>query len=205
MILGGGSNCQGCGCSAGCPECNHFDTDSCYNADARAGTPRAVFLATVNGTNIPNSSPFSFTVTPPSSVYAACNSTVDPDCGAHPVNNPWLATFQYNQANVGRPFPDTDSGYTSPEGCVSCEPRQTVFCYIRDSFSDLEIRKGRDIFYRTGACSDTGGTALLQSAFADRGQVYNPCSAGCNAAIISWLNSLSFSATFTMPACICPP
>jgi hypothetical protein len=35
--------------------------------------------------------------------------------------------------------------------------------------------------------------------------VYNPCSAGCNAAIISWLNSLSFSATFTMPACICPP
>ena len=200
MLLPG---CQCCG--SPCPECNHADTNDCRNADARSGTPRAVFLATVGGTNVPNSSPYKFTLTPPSSVYAACNATVDPDCGADPTSNPWVATFQYNQAGVGRPFPDTDTGYTSPQGCLSCEPRQTVFCIIRDSTSILEIRKGRDLFYRTGACSDTGGVALVDAAFTNRTGPYNPCSLGCNNAILAWLNSLSFSGTFTMPACICPP
>ena len=170
-------------CGSPCPECNRPSLDDCDSVSG-AGS---YFQATVGTTSVPRVPPYYAFITPPSSVQGCYSGGL------------WTAKlFYWPNENAQSPF---NMEHPTINGCVVCEPYTQVRCELY--LNGIETAGlYRRLYFWIGACSDTGGAA---SAAASWAFWYSYAPDPCSARILEWLNSLSFSGTFTAPTCACPP
>jgi len=185
MLLGGGSNCQSCGCALDpCQECTHFSVDDYFTG--------ATASFTLDGVAVPSVTDISgLVVTPPAVVRTACfaiNDTVK------------RATFSYRYIPVEFSRVVYDSN-----GCLAYEVYATLFCRLCCSGGECTYSFRLNAARVTGSCSDTGGAATLSSWEV----VGNNCAGGvpedCAIETLDWLSTLSVAASFSYPECECPP
>jgi len=184
MILGGGSNCQGCGCSPGCPACTHFSADDFFDT--------STVSITVNGNAIAPvpTSPASYTVTPPAIVRSVCFRPSDT-----------IKRVRFGYEYIPGEFTEDDD----TSGCWVRRVYATLYALLQFSGGECTYSFRKQVFRDTGECSDTGGSAS-QLAW----QVNDTDCAGgvpedCQIEMLDWLATLSVSASFTYADCECPP
>lgn len=172
----------GCPCCGACPECTHFSVDDFFEG--------ATLSVSVNGVSVPASGA-SYIVTPPAAVRSTCFAITDSLKRAR-------FTYDYNTASY------TETGQDA-SGCWFVR----VYAYLE---MRLEL-SGNECTYRfflklsrdTGDCSDTGGAATWSLWQAGDNDCGFSIPEDCQIEALDWLSTLTVAASFSYPACQCPP
>ena len=141
MILGGGSNCQQCGCAPGCPACLYAAECGCVSLDFDEITGSL----TVDGTTL------SFfgaekDVTPSSDVQLCFQCTPSSTLGVG---------FVYQRV--------VSAGQRIVNGCDGCFVRLSILFTVRASCYSAAVVLVKVFDYQYVDCSDDGGTTFVES------------------------------------------
>ena len=184
MLLGGGSNCQGCGCAPGCPECSHYSAGD-YFIGATASF-------TLDGVAVPSVTDISgLQITPPAVVRTTCFLVSD---------TVKLSFFSYEYI----PEEFVENAYDEND-CLLLGVYANLFCRLSTINGECTFTFRLQATRTTGSCSDTGGPGVLSSWEV----VGSDCAGGvpedCAIETLDWLSTLSVSASFAYAECECPP
>ena len=181
MLLGGGSNCQLCGCAPGCPACLYAVECGCVSLDFDEITGSL----TVDGTTL---SFFGATkyVTPSAGVTACfrCTSSSTPS-----------VYFEFQRV--------VSTGQRVVNGCDGCLVRLGLSLKVIDSCygAPVILRKSFDYFYVE--CSDEGGSTFVESEWEiDESEGF---SAECLSLLIDFAETFSITGSVFFEPCYAAP
>jgi hypothetical protein len=186
MILGGGSNCQGCGCVGNpCPECRHSAIGT--------WTDSVTATVTINGVSITVTTVDDYSEE--NWVYLNVPSTIISNC-SQPPNMAYRAAFAAEFESYWATYPEVS-------GCATAQIYLWIHVYLPDSgFSNNRLRRFIPTYTIPLNCTDVGGTATPAVAWTSAG-ISVP--EECLIPLLDWLNTLTVVTTFAFDPCECPP
>lgn len=180
----GGFGCSPCcGPQNPCPECTHFSVTDFFDG--------STVSITVDGTAVPASSSSPLIRTPPAIVRSACFLVSDTVRQAR-------FWYEYLAGSFTEDVVDEN-------GCNATQVYANLFMQLRFISGECTYTFKVVPYRTTGACSDTGGDAVVPSWVA----VGSDCGGGipedCRIEALDWLSTLTVAASFSYSACECPP